>query len=177
MNLLINFPDSHKEEFSTTEEASAVIGISSATICNAVKIGKKKLIRKRDKAEFLLEVKDYPRIKIQKESEVFSFSSLRDAENYFGISSETVSVKLGRNDPLLVDRKYQIFLEIIEHNLKPFPRPAEQLKGKVKLNRPSKGPQLVFQEKIIDRLKKARGQLAPGEFDSLHNNGLMYLMA
>ena len=106
MIITVTFPDSHQETFLSAQQASYSIEISSVTILNAIKIGKKKIIRRRDKAEFQVEAKDYPRIKIKKKMEKYLFfSTLREAEEYFSLSRNTLQSKIAKNDPNIVSRK------------------------------------------------------------------------
>ena len=108
--ITVPFPDSHQETFLSALQASYSIGNSSVTILNAIKIGKKKIIRRRDKAEFQIEAKDYPRIKIKKEDgEVFVFSNLREAEEYFSLPFNSISSKIAKNEPLIINRKQRCF--------------------------------------------------------------------
>ena len=52
MIITVTSPNSHQETFLSAQQASYPIGVSPLTILNAIKIGKKKIIRRRDKAEF-----------------------------------------------------------------------------------------------------------------------------
>ena len=61
MKITITFPDSPQESFPSLLQTSYAIKISTSTILSTIRNRKKKIIRKRDKAGFQIEVKDYPR--------------------------------------------------------------------------------------------------------------------
>ena len=144
MKITVTFPDFHQETFWSIFQATYAIGMSFGSILSAIRNGKKKIIRKRDKAEFQIEAEDYPKIKLQKEDrEVFVFSTLREAEDYFSLPYKSLSSKLSRNDPSIISKKQKCFLTILEHNLKPFPRQVEA-KEKALFQRTSRGPQYLY---------------------------------
>ena len=170
MIIKVTFPDSYQETFLSAQDASYYVKVTPGTILKNIKIGKKKIIRKRDKAEFQIEVKDYPRIKIKKEEggEVFVFSTLREAEEYFYLKPNYISVKISKNIPTIISKKQRCFLTIIEHNLKPFPRLKEEIELAF-FQRTSRGPQYLYQGHYKDKLAKVNAE-SPIDYEILKNN-------
>ena len=125
MIIKITFSDSHQETCLSTREASYYIGVAPNTFCMQLRLEKKKVIRKRDKAEFQIEVKDHPRLRIQKEGKEYVFSSHGEAEKYFDLSLNLISAKISKNIPTFPSKKQKCFLTITEHNLRLFPRQEE----------------------------------------------------
>ena len=165
MIIVVTFPDSQQETFLSVLQASYAIGISPPTILHAINIGKRKIIRKRDKAEFQIEAEDYPRIKLQKEDgEVFVFSNLRDTEDYFDLPHNSPNSKISKNDPSIISKKTELFF----NDLNPFPRNAEE--KRVLFQRTSRGPQYHFQGHYKEKLALVK-QYSPFEYDVLKNYG------
>ena len=114
MVITVTFPDSRQETFLSAQQASCPIGVFPLTILNAIKIGKNKIIRRRDKAEFQIEAKDYPRMLSEKQKHIFRF-----------LLTLFLLRLLKMIQPLLTGNR-DVFLTIIEHNIKPFPRKEEE---------------------------------------------------
>ena len=146
MIIRIQFPDNHEETFYDATNAAKAMGVTTATVISAAKNGKKKLIRRRDKAEFQIECLFFPRIKIWDGKEEYSFSSLKLAEEFFDLP-KILSSKVRFDQNLVVDMQGMRFLKITEHNGKPFAR-QEEKNTQGKFQRSHKGPKVYYQKAV-----------------------------
>ena len=83
MEIFVTFPDGTEKKFEKANQVSKEIGISQPIVSNALKIGKKVLVRKRDNQEFRIRCKSFPKVVISDGEKEFSFSSFKDAKEFF----------------------------------------------------------------------------------------------
>ena len=113
MEIFVIFPDGLEKKFENARQASKEIQLSPRTVLNALKTGKETLIRKKDKAEFMISCRTFPKIVISDGEEEFSFSSLKEIKKFFELL-QILSSFTRRKSNLMVDKK-KIRLLRIKH--------------------------------------------------------------